>query len=223
MTELHVLRVFCGPDGTAGNLLGVVLDGPALPGTARRQRLAAELGYSETIFVDDAAEGRVDIYTPSARLAFAGHPLVGTGWLLRREGIDAPVLRPEAGEVPAWQDGGFSWIRGQSAWCAGRRTVRHGSAADVDGLPLPPPGTGWQYAWAWRDRAAGSIRARGFPNRGDGIDEDEATGAAAAVLTGELGRPLDIHQGVGSQILTRPVPEGIEIGGRVQAHERRTV
>jgi predicted PhzF superfamily epimerase YddE/YHI9 len=101
--------------------------------------------------------------------------------------------------------------------------MQHTSAADVDGLPLPQPGTGWQYAWAWRDEAAGTVRARAFPNRGDGIDEDEATGAAAVVLTAELGRPLDIRQGLGSQILTRPVADGIEVGGRVLPHERRTL
>lgn len=221
MTELHVLRVFCGPDGGAGNLLGIVLEGPAVPDVPERQLLAAKLGFSETVFVDDADNGRVDIYTPSTRLGFAGHPLVGTGWLLRREGIDAPVLRPQAGDVPAWQDGEFSWIRGQAAWAAGRRTVRHDSVEAVDRLPVPSPGTGWQYAWAWADEAAGSVRARGFPDRGDGIDEDEATGAAAVVLTGELTRPLNIRQGVGSQILTRPVADGIEVGGRVLPHEVR--
>ena len=46
--------------------------------------------------------------------------------------------------------------------------------------------------------------------------EDEATGAAALVLTHELGRGLDIRQGTGSQLVTRPQPDGtIEVGGRV--------
>ncbi|MDH6123616.1 PhzF family phenazine biosynthesis protein [Kitasatospora sp. GP82] len=231
MTELHVLRVFCGPDGTAGNLLGVVLDGPAVPGSAQRQRLAGELGFSETVFVDDAARGVVDIHTPSVQLAFAGHPLVGTGWLLRQSGlipgpgVDGPaVLQPQAGEVPAWQDGEFSWIRARASWASGRRTLRHDTPAAVDALTVPPPGTGWLYAWAWRDEAAGKVRARGFPGRGDGIDEDEATGAAGIILTGELNRALDIRQGIGSQLLTRPLPDGhVEIGGRVFPHEVRTL
>lgn len=75
----------------------------------------------------------------------------------------------------------------------------------------------WIYAWAWEDEAAGRVRARAFPGRGDGVDEDEATGAAALLLTAELGRALNITQGRGSQILTAPGPDGvIELGGRVR-------
>jgi predicted PhzF superfamily epimerase YddE/YHI9 len=49
-----------------------------------------------------------------------------------------------------------------------------------------------------------------------GIDEDEATGAAALLLTARLGRALNIRQGAGSQMLTAPQPEGwVEVGGRV--------
>ncbi|GAB2709322.1 PhzF family phenazine biosynthesis protein [Kitasatospora kifunensis] len=216
MTELHILRVFCGPGGTAGNALGVVRDGGAVTGERERQAVAAELGFSETVFVDDAVRGRVDIYTPSVRLLFAGHPLVGTGWLLRREGSALDVLRPPAGDVPLRQDEEFSWIRARAQWAAGRRTQQFASVAEVDALPAPPEGSGWLYAWAWQDEAAGRVRARAFPRRGDNIAEDEATGAAALVLTGELGRALDIRQGVGSQILTRPHADGtIEVGGRV--------
>lgn len=86
MTDLDVLRVFCGPDGGGGNALGVVRDGSALPGAAARAALAAELGFSETVFLDDAARGTVDIHTPSVPLTFAGHPLVGVAWLPRTLG-----------------------------------------------------------------------------------------------------------------------------------------
>ncbi|BFO20989.1 hypothetical protein SHKM778_73770 [Streptomyces sp. KM77-8] len=62
----------------------------------------------------------------------------------------------------------------------------------------------WIYAWAWLDEAAGRVRARAFPGRDDGIDEDEATGAAALLLTDQMGRALNITQGTGSQLLTAP-------------------
>ncbi|MEV0371557.1 PhzF family phenazine biosynthesis protein [Streptomyces sp. NPDC050636] len=216
MTELDVLRVFCGPGGTGGNLLGVVRDGSAVP-VAQRAALATELGFSETVFLDDVTRGTVDIRTPSVPLPFAGHPLVGLAWLLRSLGRPPRTLRPPAGEVAVRYDGDITWVRGRAEWVPGRRTERYPSVAEVDGLPAPPPGEGWLYAWAWRDEAAGLVRARAFPRRGDNIVEDEATGAAALLLTHELGRPLDIRQGVGSQILTRPYPDGtIEVGGRVR-------
>ncbi len=175
-------------------------------------------GYSETIFVDDVPSGHVDIYTPSARLPFAGHPLVGIAWSLRARGHEPSVLRPPAGEVPTWVEDGITWIRGRAAWATGRRTQRFADVAEVDALPTPPPGEGWLYAWAWEDEAAGRVRTRGFPRRGDGIAEDEATGAAAVALTAELGRSLDIRQGTGSRILTRFHADGtVDLGGRVAA------
>ncbi|MFD7927131.1 hypothetical protein ACFV4S_14705, partial [Streptomyces sp. NPDC059742] len=50
MNDLDVLKVFCAGDGRFGNLLGVVRDGRTCPDDASRQALAAELGYSETVF-----------------------------------------------------------------------------------------------------------------------------------------------------------------------------
>ncbi|MFE1955438.1 MULTISPECIES: PhzF family phenazine biosynthesis protein [Streptomyces] len=206
-----VLRVFCGPDGRHGNELGVVRDGSLLPGRAERQAFAGKLGFSETVFVDDPERGVIDIYTPTLRLPFAGHPCVGSAWLL-----DVPELSVPAGVVGARLDGEFSWIEARAEWAPPRTLRRYGSAAEVDALPVPPSGE-WIYAWAWEDEAAGRVRARAFPGRDDGIVEDEATGAAALLLTDRLGRALNIRQGAGSQILTAPQPEGwIEVGGRVR-------
>nr|WP_237538856.1 MULTISPECIES: PhzF family phenazine biosynthesis protein [unclassified Streptomyces] len=191
--------------------MGVVREGSVLPGRSDRQALAAKLGFSETVFVDDPERGVIDIYTPALRLPFAGHPCVGTAWLL-----DVPELVTPAGVVGARQDGEFSWIEARAEWAPPRTVRRFASAAEVDALAVPPPGE-WLYAWAWEDEAAGRVRARGFPGRGDGIEEDEATGAAALLLTDRLGRALNITQGRGSQILTAPQPHGwVEIGGRVR-------
>src|SRR6187455_351133 len=95
--------------------MGVVLDGSAVP-EAHRQAVAAAVGFSETVFVDDAATGAIRIYTPAAELSFAGHPTVGTSWLLRRLGLGGDVLRPPAGEVAAWQDGPRAWVRARPSW-----------------------------------------------------------------------------------------------------------
>ncbi|MFJ4712087.1 PhzF family phenazine biosynthesis protein [Streptomyces sp. NPDC088785] len=211
MNEYDVLSVFCGPDGRYGNALGVVRDGSLVPDPRERLRIAAGLGFSETVFVDDPERGAIDICTPSTRLPFAGYPCVGVAWLL-----DVPELVVPAGVVGARLDGEFSWIEARADWAPPRTLRQYASAAEVDALPVPPAGE-WIYAWAWEDEAAGRVRARGFPGRGDGIEEDEATGAAALLLTDRLGRALNIRQGRGSQLLTAPQPEGfVEVGGRVR-------
>ena len=93
MPELHVLRVFINEEDEWGNPLGVFLDGGAVP-EERRQAVAAELGFSETVFVEDRAQGRIRIFTPGLELPFAGHPTVGTAWLLARKGTPVEALDP---------------------------------------------------------------------------------------------------------------------------------
>jgi predicted PhzF superfamily epimerase YddE/YHI9 len=209
--DVDVLRVFCGPDGGHGNALGVVRDGRHFPDEASRQALAKQLGFSETVFVDDPERGVVDIFTPGLRLPFAGHPLVGAAWLL-----DVEILELEVGDVFARNDGEFTWITARARWAPPRTLRQYGSPTEVDALRVPEPGE-WVYAWSWQDEAAGRVRARAFPGRGDGIDEDEATGAAALLLTQQLGRALNISQGRGSQILTAPgADDTIDLGGRVR-------
>jgi predicted PhzF superfamily epimerase YddE/YHI9 len=220
VTELHVLRVFVGPDGRGGNPLGVFLDGSAVPAD-RRPAVAAELGFSETVFVDDRALGAIRIFTPAAELPFAGHPTVGTAWLLRETGTPVEVLRPPAGEVGVRHDAERTWIRARAEWVHGISIEQLASATDVEAHPSQPMGTPGLYIWAWEDEAAGQLRSRYFATD-YGILEDEATGAAAVVMGDRLGRPVTIRQGVGSEIIVRPRDDGtVEIGGRVELVERR--
>lgn len=210
--DILLLRVFCDQNGDHGNVLGVVRDGRACPDEESRQALARRLGYSETVFIDDAQRGVVDIYAPGARLPFAGHPLVGVAWLLGLERLELPV-----GGVAVRRADDCTWISGRAEWVPPRTLRQYGSAQEVDALAVPEPGE-WVYAWAWQDEAAGRVRARGFPGRGDGIDEDEATGAAALLLAAHLGRAVTVTQGGGSQIMAAPGPDGTTlIGGRVSA------
>jgi trans-2,3-dihydro-3-hydroxyanthranilate isomerase len=68
----------------AGNQLAVFTDARGLDGEAM-QALAQEIGFSETAFVVPAEAGgtaRVRIFTPASELPFAGHPILGTAWVL---------------------------------------------------------------------------------------------------------------------------------------------
>jgi predicted PhzF superfamily epimerase YddE/YHI9 len=216
MPTLHLLRVFCSEDGSGGNALGVFLDGPEVP-AERRQAVAADLGLSEIVFVDDAERGEIRIFTPTVELDFAGHPSVGTAWLL--DGAD--VLRAPAGELPVRRDGEAVHVAARPEWGPPWEFAQLASPDEVDALDGPPEEHDLTTAWAWIDEAAGTIRARAFPVR-IGIAEDEATGSAAAKLCAQLGRAIDIRQGRGSRILARPGESGlVEIGGRSVLDEVR--
>ena len=219
MPTLHVLRVFVNEDGEWGNALGVFLDGPRIA-AAERQRVAAELGFSETVFVDDRATGRLRIHTPRLELPFAGHPIVGVAWLLAREGGAVPVLRPPAGEVEVRRAEGMTFVAARPEWAPPFEYLRHDSPAEVRGLAAASQSAN-TYAWSWIDEAAGTIRARSFVPQA-GIAEDEATGSAALALCAQLGRPITVHQGHGSVLICRPLDDDrSEVGGRVILDEVR--
>jgi predicted PhzF superfamily epimerase YddE/YHI9 len=210
----HLVNVFAADDGSYGNALGVFLDGGAISAD-RRQPVAAELGYSETVFVDDVARGELHIFTPANELPLAGHPLVGSAWLIAREFGSCEVLRPPAGEVPTWQEDDLRWIRAPAAWAPQIDFREYESVDEVDALPGAPDGLGFAFCWAWIDQPAGVLRARVFVPS-EGIPEDEATGAAALRAGAIHGRPLLIHQGQGSVLHARPGPaDTVEVGGRV--------
>jgi predicted PhzF superfamily epimerase YddE/YHI9 len=220
MPRVHLLRVFCMEEGTGGNPLAVFLDGSEIA-FDRRQGVAADLGLSETVFVDDAERGEMRIFTPAVELDFAGHPTVGTSWLLAEQREPVELLRPPAGEVAVRYDGGMSFVAGRPEWPPAYEFEQLGSPEEVESLDGPPGGRDMIGAWAWIDEAAGTLRARVFPVR-LGIPEDEATGAAAVQLGARLDRAIDIRQGRSSRILARPREGGyVEIGGRSVLDEVR--
>jgi predicted PhzF superfamily epimerase YddE/YHI9 len=210
--------VFCGEAGSGGNGVGVFLDGSEVPEDAR-QRIASDLGLPETVYVDDAPRGEIRIFTPAVELDFAGHPTVGTAWLLAEEHSPVETLRVPAGEAAVRYEGGAAFVCARPEWGPPFDWEQLGSPEEVDALNGPPGGHDLLGAWAWLDESAGTVRARVFPVR-LGIAEDEATGSAAVRLTARLGRELDIRQGKGSRIVARPRGDGwVEIGGRTDLDE----
>ncbi len=90
-----------------GNQLAVFTDGSGLS-TEQMQSIARETNYSETTFViprsfeETKEKGhRVRIFTVHEELPFAGHPTLGTAWVLRGiGGADEIVLDLNVGKVP---------------------------------------------------------------------------------------------------------------------------
>lgn len=92
-----------------GNPLAVVLPPPSASLSDRQMlAIAREMNHSETTFVTggDPARSRfrARIFTPEEELPFAGHPVLGTAWVLREERLrrrgSRLVLDLAVGEVP---------------------------------------------------------------------------------------------------------------------------
>lgn len=102
----RIVDVFCERP-LEGNQLCVVPD-PGDLDDAAMQALAREIGFSETTFVTETAGDRyaMRIFTPGQELPFAGHPTIGTAFVLASEGrITSPATQVvAAGEYPVAVD-----------------------------------------------------------------------------------------------------------------------
>ncbi len=109
--RLHIVDVFA-ETRYAGNQLAVVRDCAALSSLAM-QTIAREMNFSETTFVVEESQTRakVRIFTPGQELPFAGHPTIGTAWVL---GHTRSEFRLElaVGDVDVSFDGanGIAWM-----------------------------------------------------------------------------------------------------------------
>ncbi len=88
----------------AGNQLCVVSEPPPELDEATMLAITGEIGFSETTFVTAVGPGSYDvrIFTPGKELPFAGHPTLGTAFVLVAGGrVGSPLVQHSAaGEVP---------------------------------------------------------------------------------------------------------------------------
>jgi trans-2,3-dihydro-3-hydroxyanthranilate isomerase len=101
MRPYVIVDVFTGTP-LEGNPLAVFADGDGLT-AGRMQQVAREMNLSETVFVlppADAGDARIRIFTPVTELPFAGHPTLGTAFVLcGQRGLDAIELETGAGVI----------------------------------------------------------------------------------------------------------------------------
>lgn len=102
----------------AGNQLGVVRHAADISSDVM-QLIARETNFAETTFIlsDAARDGGFDvrIFTPASEVPFAGHPTLGTAWVLRNEIVKQDVstltLNLKVGQIPVTFDGDLVWMK----------------------------------------------------------------------------------------------------------------
>ena len=114
--SFYIVDVFA-EEKYAGNQLAVVRGGADLSDKALG-KIALEMNYSETAFVlaDEETDGGYDvrIFTPGMEVPFAGHPTLGTAYVIRHEILAGPAgdvtLNLKAGKIPV-TFGEVLWMR----------------------------------------------------------------------------------------------------------------
>lgn len=196
--QVDVVRVFTrGTEG--GNHLGIV---DQVLATAEMQSIASDVGYSETIFLDQSEpEPTVRIFTPRTELLFAGHPLVGVTWWLAQRGREPSTLMTGVGRVRIRADRERARVEAELGQAVAEGVAPPeglgvtASCAVVE-MPLPyilcevgDPGAvaevaadpAWEHVYVYARGADDRVRARFFAG-GLGVTEDPATGSAAVAL-----------------------------------------
>lgn len=107
--DFYIVDVFA-QNRYAGNQLAVFTQAADLT-PAQMQQIAREINFSETTFIlGEAASGGYDvrIFTPVEELPFAGHPTLGTAYVLQRQIITEPIksvtLNLAVGQIPVQLD-----------------------------------------------------------------------------------------------------------------------
>jgi len=102
----------------AGNQLAVFLDAHSLS-TEQMQLIAREINFAESTFVTqlDAKKNTatIRIFTPEHEMQFAGHPIIGTSWVLMHKVFenkpDKITVSVPVGEIPVRQVGDLVWLQ----------------------------------------------------------------------------------------------------------------
>lgn len=115
-TPFYIVDVFAETP-YSGNQLAVIL---GQPDENRMQQIAQEMHYSETTFIVNNSPRNdgydVRIFTPVNELPFAGHPTLGTAFIIREAILKQPVqqvaLNLTVGQIPVrFADDGVLWMR----------------------------------------------------------------------------------------------------------------
>jgi trans-2,3-dihydro-3-hydroxyanthranilate isomerase len=104
--QFYILDVFA-EEKYAGNQLAVVRDAADIS-DSQMLRITKEMNYSETTFIlsEQPREGGYDvrIFTPAAEVPFAGHPTLGTAYIIQSEIMKEPaetvILNLKVGQIP---------------------------------------------------------------------------------------------------------------------------
>jgi PhzF family phenazine biosynthesis protein len=109
--EVHILRAFVNTEGQFGNPTGIILDVEQNLTSHDRQRIATELHFTDTVFINKLETVDVSFYNPQQETKFAGDAIISTSYLLKHL-LDKNncAIHCKVGQVSTWAEGELTWI-----------------------------------------------------------------------------------------------------------------
>lgn len=224
--KVNILKVFVDENGKFGNPVGVVINDNNKLSDEHKQKIAYELNFSETVFIDKFDKiPEVSIFNPIKKVRFAGHAVLGTAYFIRNV-LNKNIDLIKCGEelVKIKEEDKVVYITAPLSIMPNWNYEELPSVNEVESLSknevLSKLHT---VVWAYINKESGLIRARTFaPDWG--IPEDQANGSGSMLLASKLNRDLEIHHGEGSIIFAKPIDDKFaEVGGLVVIDKEKEI
>lgn len=214
---VHVVRIFVNESNEFGSSVGIVIDEGYTLSSSRRLEITRQLGFSETVFVNQIALGDMSIYSKQGEIAFAS-PLLGAVWFVEQQGKRLSTITCQSKFIDVLHDKGLTWLRLPDTSTLPPWDLHElPNPTEVDRLRQVDRSSN-EHTLFWapmgQKMSTPQIRARTFAP-GWGIPEEEANGSGSMLLAHRLGKSIDVLHGKGSHIQVITNDKGLVIGGSV--------
>jgi predicted PhzF superfamily epimerase YddE/YHI9 len=223
--DMQVLRVFVDEEGKYGNPVGILIDEKHAVSDKNRQKITADSGFSEVVFVDHLSPAQVSIFNPVEKIHFSGHAVIGVSWFIQ-EHLQAAIGTVECADslFKTWKRNDAVWVRAEASLIPPWNLDEVESVEKIEALTgKKNPYKEHTVAWTWLHKKKEQVRAKSFaPDWG--IPEDEANGSGAMRLALALNQKIHVLHGQGSVIYAEPMNTTYaNVGGLVVREEVKKI
>lgn len=222
MFDLFEVKVFCGEDGSFGDCHGIIIDERRAINPALRLKIAAELKYAETVFINDFYDADVSFFAQTKQIPFAGSAALAAGAFIKElTGSEPKQLVSQNNAIPVKFESNNVWAEAELSILPAWNLKKYDTVEVIEQLDLANSrAVEHTLVWAWINESEGLIRARTFAPDWL-LPEVEANGSGSMLLADKLKKEIMVIHGKSSKIEAKPLHnKKAKIGGFAAARRR---
>lgn len=215
---MTVLNVFTNKSGDFGTPLGIIEDLEKQTNEDDRLRIALDSGFTEVVFLESIVKPEISIYTPTQKLPFASHALVGIQYyLVNKYKMLGDTIKSMDTKIHVFKESNVYWAEADTSILPQFNLAEFPDFLTINNFSnLDKKQFKHTLVWCWQDKDKGLVRARTFASDWN-IDEDEANGSGSMLLGSKLKKEITVFHGEGSIIHVIPIGNNnISVGGMVK-------